>query len=63
MKFSWTLGIIFPLIGLGIGFVVVGINNWDTMFEIMFIIDAVVVICCLILFLNRRFIRNKSLNF
>jgi len=53
-KFSQILGIIFPLIGLGVGFGVVGLKNWDTMLTIMFIIDAVVVICCLILILNRN---------
>jgi uncharacterized membrane protein HdeD (DUF308 family) len=59
-KFSQILGIIFPLIGLGVGFVVVGLNNWDTMLTIMFIIDAVVVICCLILLLNRNKVKNES---
>lgn len=57
-KFSQILGIIFPLIGLGVGFGVVGLKNWDTMLTIMFIIDAVVVICCLILLLNRSKVKN-----
>lgn len=59
-KFSQILGIIFPLIGLGVGFGVVGLKNWDTMLTIMFIIDAVVVICCLILFINRNKVKNES---
>jgi len=59
-KFSQILGIIFPLIGLGVGFGVVGLKNWDTMLTIMFIIDAVVVICCLILLLNRNKVKNES---
>jgi uncharacterized membrane protein HdeD (DUF308 family) len=53
-KFSQVLGIVFPLIGLGIGFFVVGLKNWNTMLTIMFIIDAVVVICCILLLLNRN---------
>ena len=53
-NFARILGIIFPLIGLGIGFGVVGLNNWDAMLTIMFVIDAVVIICCIILLLNRN---------
>ncbi len=59
-KFSQILGIVFPLIGLGVGFGVVGLKNWDTMLTIMFIIDAVVVICCLILLLYRNKVKNES---
>ena len=29
-KFSQVLGTVFPLIGLGVGFGVVGLKNWDT---------------------------------
>lgn len=54
LKFSPILGIVFPLIGLGTGFFVVGLKNWDTMLSSMFIIDAVVIICCVILLLNRN---------
>ena len=56
-KFAQVLGIIFPLIGLGVGFFVVGLENWDTMLTIMFIIDAIVVISCLLLLLNNTKIR------
>jgi hypothetical protein len=59
-KFSGMLGIIFPLIGLGVGFGVVGLRNWDTMLTIMFLIDAVVVACCLIMVLNRSKVVNGS---
>jgi len=59
-KFSRILGIIFPLIGLGVGFGVVGLKNWDTMLTIMFIIDVVVAVCCLILFLNRTKVIKES---
>ena len=59
-KFSQILGIIFPLIGLGIGFGVVGIKNWDIMLTIMFIIDAVVAVFCLILFLNRSKVKIET---
>jgi uncharacterized membrane protein HdeD (DUF308 family) len=59
-KFSQILGIIFPLIGLGVGFGVVGLKNLDTMITIMFIIDVVVVICCIILIFNKEKVKNKS---
>jgi uncharacterized membrane protein HdeD (DUF308 family) len=59
-KLSQILGIIFPLIGLGVGFGVVGVKNWDTMLTIMFIIDAVVVVCCLILFLKGKRVKIES---
>jgi hypothetical protein len=52
-KYSYISGIVFPLIGLGTGFFVVGINNWDVILSIMFAIDAIVVICCVLLILNK----------
>jgi len=54
---SQVLGIVFPLIGLAVGFFVVGLKNWDSMLTVMFIIDAVVVICCILLLLNRNKVR------
>ncbi len=60
MKYSQILGIIFLLIGRGVGFVIVGLKNWDTMLTIMFIIDAVVVACCIILFINRNKVKIES---
>ena len=50
------IGIILPLIGLGlgIGFIKIGIENWDTMLFVMFLIDAIVVISCSILLLNKN---------
>ncbi len=51
-KLGPILGIIFPLAGLGIGFFKLGVSNWTTMLTIMFIIDAVVVVCSIILLLN-----------
>jgi hypothetical protein len=59
-KISEVLGIVFPLIGLAVGFIVVGLKNWNTMLTIMFIIDAVVVICCIILLLNRKKVNIES---
>ena len=56
IRFDSLLGVIFPLVGLGTGFFVVGIKNWDTMLTFMFAIDAVVVVFSLILLLNK----NKS---
>ena len=52
------IGIILPLIGLGIGFVKIGVENWDTMLLVMFLIDAIVVISCIILLLNKN--RDKT---
>ena len=54
LKFAPILGLIFPLIGLGTGFLVVGFNSWDTFLWILFSIDAVVAICCLFVLLNRN---------
>ena len=54
IRFSEILGIVFPLIGLGTGFFVVGLKNWDTVLSILFIIDAIVVICCIVLLLNKN---------
>lgn len=54
IKFDSLLGIIFPLIGLGTGFFVVGFKNWDAMLSFMFVIDAVVIIGCSILLLNKN---------
>ena len=59
-KFSQILGIVFPIIGLGVGFGVVGVKNWNTMLIIMFIIDAVVVVCCLILVLKEKRVKIES---
>ena len=53
-KIGTILGIIFPLIGLVMGFIVVGIKNWDTMLSIMFVIDAMVIICCVLLLAKRN---------
>lgn len=48
------IGIILPLIGLAIGIIKIGTENWDTMLSIMFLIDAIVVICCTILLLRKN---------
>jgi hypothetical protein len=48
------IGIILPLIGLGIGFIKIGIENWDTMLSVMFLIDAIVIISCIILLLKKN---------
>ena len=54
IKFDSLLGIIIPLIGLGVGLFMIGIKNWTAMLTFLFAIDAVVVICCLILLLNKK---------
>ena len=53
VRFDTLMGVIFPIIGLGTGFFVVGIKNWTTMITFLFAIDAVVAICCLILLLKK----------
>ena len=52
-KYGKYLGLIFPLIGLAAGFGVVGIRNWTPMLTFLFAIDAVVVICCVLLLLKQ----------
>jgi hypothetical protein len=54
IKFDSLLGIIFPLIGSGTGSFVVGIKNWNNILTFIFLIDVIVVICRLILLLNKR---------
>ena len=58
-KVGRIMGIVFPLIGLGVGFGVLGLKNWDSMLTAMFIIDAVVVICCIVLLLNKKNARTE----
>lgn len=53
VRYDSLSGIIFPFIGLLTGFFVVGLKNWNTMLTLMFLIDAVVVVCCFILFLKK----------
>lgn len=48
------IGIILPLIGLGIGFIKIGVENWDQMLFVMFLIDAIVVISCIMLLINKN---------
>lgn len=54
------IGIMLPLIGLGIGFIKIGIGNWDTMLFVMFLIDAIVVISCIVLLLNNNKDKTES---
>ena len=54
IKFAPLLGFFLPLLGLSLGFIVTGIKNWDLLLSIMFAIDAIVAICCLLLLLNKK---------
>jgi hypothetical protein len=54
VRFDTLLGVIFPAIGLGTGFFVVGVMNWTSMLTFLFAIDVVVVVCCIILMVNRN---------
>jgi len=58
-KFAYILGIACPLIGLGTGFFVVGIKNWDVILSIMFAIDAIVITFCVLLLLNKGKSNNQ----
>ncbi len=51
------LGVIFPLMGLAAGFIVIGVSHWTIILTILFIVDAVVIGCC-IPFLVRRNVIN-----
>ena len=54
IKISSLLGFVFPLIGLGAGFFVVGFKNWTAMLDFLFAIDIIVMICCFILLINKK---------
>lgn len=41
------LGVIFPLMGLAAGFIVIGVSHWTIILTILFIVDAVVIGCCI----------------
>jgi uncharacterized membrane protein HdeD (DUF308 family) len=56
IKYSDVLGIIFPLIGIGTGFFVIGFQHWDRMLSLLIATDAIVAGCCFYLF----FYRNKK---
>jgi hypothetical protein len=51
-EFSAAWGIIFPLIGLGGGIFVIGLQQWNMMLAGLFAIDAIIIICCSILYLK-----------
>ena len=53
-RFATYLGIIVPFIGLGTGFFVVGFKNWDAMLSFLFGIDAFVIVCCIVLLINKE---------
>lgn len=53
-RYSLFAGVIFPFVGLLAGIIFVGIKTWDTMLTIMFAIDAIVIVCCLILLMKRN---------
>lgn len=59
LKYAPILGIILTLMGLGIGFGVLGFNNWDALATILFSIDAIVLICCLVLLTQRSKIKTE----
>jgi uncharacterized membrane protein HdeD (DUF308 family) len=54
VKYADLLGIIFPIIGLATGFFMVGVKNWTAMLTFLFAIDALVLICCILLLLNKK---------
>lgn len=52
--FAKFLGILIPTIGLGAGLLKIGYQNWDLLLKILFAIDGVVIICCVLLLNKRR---------
>jgi len=52
--FSAAWGIIFPLIGFGVGIFAIGFRNWDTMNGLLILIDAIIVVCFSILYINKK---------
>jgi len=55
---SYILGIIFPAIGLLIGFFVIGFANWDNILTAMFLIDGIVIICSIFLLVDRAKVKS-----
>lgn len=53
LKIAPLLGIIFPLIGIGTGFFVIGLENWNVMLSFLIAIDFVVILCCFALLLRK----------
>ncbi|MCX6277304.1 MAG: hypothetical protein NT004_04305 [Bacteroidetes bacterium] len=53
MKIASALGIIFPLIGIGAVFFVIGLPHVSTMLAILFAIGLLVVLCCAALFYQK----------
>jgi len=53
-RFALMLGVIFPLIGLASGIFVIGFHNWTTILTILFIIDAIVVLSCILCIAKSR---------
>jgi hypothetical protein len=52
--FSAAWGIIFPLIGFGAGLFAIGFQNWDIIHGLLIIIDAIIVVCFSILFIDKK---------
>ena len=53
VKYSSLAGLAFPAIGLGSGFFVLGYQNWTPMLTLLYGIDVVIVICCVVLVLKK----------
>ncbi|TVQ74367.1 MAG: hypothetical protein EA363_01790 [Balneolaceae bacterium] len=49
-----VLGIVIPLLGIVIGFVAIGAHHWDTLMTVMFVINALVVLMCVMLVSGRE---------
>lgn len=60
LKYALLMGILFPLLGLAGGFFVMGIKNWNTSFTVMFLIDAMIVILCALLLLQKKVMLAKK---
>ncbi|MBN1791025.1 MAG: hypothetical protein JW830_11050 [Bacteroidales bacterium] len=54
-KMLWVyLGLIFPLIGMTMASIQMGVKNFDLTMKVLILIDVIVIICCVYLILVRK---------
>jgi hypothetical protein len=47
IRYSAVGGLVFPAIGLGSGFFLLGLQNWTPLLVFLYSIDAVIMLCCI----------------
>jgi len=53
-EFSAAWGIIFPILGIGAGFFVIGFQHWNMMLGGLYVIDGIIAGCCTFLFFRNE---------